>query len=84
MNAKIDALQELTATVNDQRISVLEKENKAMKTAIKTLALQQDNNQQKAISTKLQINDVPSMADENLIEIVIQIAANIGVTLSIV
>lgn len=84
INAKIAALQALTTTVNahDKRIAKLEKDNQKMSTMIKTLTIQHDHAEQKWNANKLQVNDVPFNANENLHTIATTIAAKLNVTLS--
>lgn len=84
MNAKIDALQALTTKVNghDSRISLLEKQNKAMCSKIQSLTLQHDISEQRQHANKLQINGIPDTVNEKLRETLDMIAEKLELSLS--
>lgn len=77
-------LQSLNTTVtsHDNRIRLLETENKDMKLTIKTLAQRLDNLDQKFNNNLLKISSIPYINNENLYDAIINIGNKLGITLS--
>lgn len=83
MNEQLLTLQSIGSTVaqHSDQIKSLESENKMLKTSVKTFSVRLDNLEQKDNQCKLQISGVPSIDNENLKAVVINIANKLEVTL---
>lgn len=83
INHKISELQKLSATVSqhEKRIQYLEKENKSMKTIIKSLTLKSDVFEQGTCANKLQINAIPYTDGEDLLDVIRKIGNKLRITI---